>query len=61
MYSSDASTFKKSPRDLSKVKEEEVNDNFRSNLKNLLRQKREASERHSARRLERFIMQHKSN
>ena len=61
MYSSDASTFKKSPRDLSRVKDEELNDNFRSNLKNLLRQKREASERHSARRLERFIMQYKSN
>ena len=37
MYSSDSSTFKKSPRDLKKVKEAELEDEFSTNLKNLLR------------------------
>ena len=38
-----------------------MTDNFRCDLKNLLKGKREASERHSARKLERFIVQYKSN
>ena len=60
-YSADAHTFKKSPRDLRRVAAEEQDDHFRNDMRNLLRQKREASERHSARKLERFIVQYKSN
>ena len=55
-FSSHAYTFKKSPRDFEKVASNERIDNFQRNMKNLLKAKRESSERHSARKLERLIV-----
>ena len=60
-FSSNSNAFKKSPRDLQQVANNERMDKFHRDLKNLLKQKRESSERHSARRLERLIIQFKSN
>ena len=60
-FSSNSNTFKRSPRNLEQVQNDERMDKFQRELKNLLRSKRESSERHSARKLERLIVQYKSN
>lgn len=60
-YSADATTFKRNPRDLQRVRRQELDDQFSSTMRHVVATKREASERHNARRLERLIIQFKSN
>ena len=60
-FSADGVSFKKTQVDLQRLKREEREDEFRRGMHNLLQKKRDASERHNARRLERLIIEQKSN
>ena len=55
-FSSDALTFKKSPRDFAREDSEDREASFQKTMRNLLQIKRDASERQNARRLERLIV-----
>ena len=60
-FSAEGNAFKKTQVDLKRIHREEKEEQFRLNMHNLLQKKRDASERHSARRLERLIIEQKSN
>ena len=60
-FSAESATFKKESKDLAKAAAEERDALFKRNMRNLLSVKRDASERQNARKLERLIVQYKSN
>ena len=60
-FSSDSATFKSHPRDMDRLKSEERINTFQRSMHNLLQAKKDAGERQNARRLERLIVQFKSN
>ena len=60
-YSAESFTFKKTPRDLKRLELQIRDENYERDLDKILTLKQEVSERHSARRLERLIVQYKGD
>ena len=60
-FSADGTVFKRQPRNLDDISQQERDEIFQRSMHNLLLARRDASERQNARRLERMIIQFKAN